>query len=303
MNAVIDLKVGLAGRYRIIKRDAATDEVTLDTGWFDNLILDLGTNRLSTGDTGSVCVVGTGNTAPVVTQTALVSLVGSTTNIQEGTQGVNGASPWYNWIRRRYRFAAGTATGNLSEVGVGWATNQLWSRALIVDGGGSPTTITVLSTEVLDIWYELRLYMNETDVNFQLQIGPVLHTCVLRPAVISTLWANATNAFNPMTTWNTSLCRSTVYSGAIGPITGIPAGTAAIESNNVVLSPYVNNSRQRDLVSTWGLNDGNFVGGIDAARFTTNIGQYQVGFTPPIDKTNTKQLTLTFRWAWARHTP
>lgn len=302
MNKPIKIKAGLAGYYRIVKRDAKTMAITQDTGWFKNLILDNGLNKLTNDNVASVCVVGSGNTPPVATQTSLQALIGSTTSVQENLTGVNGGSPWYNWIRKRYRFAQGVAAGNLSEVGIGVATNNLFSRALIVDGGGSPITITVLATEVLDVWYEMRVYLNEEDVNFQIQIGPVLHDCVLRPSRISAVWIAATGTLNVFAPFDGMASRATAYNGAIGPITGSPSGTASTSQSGAALA-YVNNSYQRDITSTWQLDNGNFEGGIDAVFFRGSIGDFQVGFTPPINKDNTKVLTLTFRHSWARHTP
>ncbi len=95
----------------------------------------------SVGDYMSTCMVGSGNAAPAETDTALQARA-STSNINVQSNNSN-VSPRYGWRRRTFRFAAGAAAGNLSEVGVGWTTTAVFSRALILDGSGNPTTITV----------------------------------------------------------------------------------------------------------------------------------------------------------------
>lgn len=304
MNKPIDIKAGLEGYYRIVKRDAETMEVTQDTGWFSNLILDNGLNKFTMDNVATVCAVGTGSTPPVASQTGLQALVGSTTSVQEGVQGTKTPSPYYGWARRRYRFAQGVATGNLSEVGIGIATNNLFSRALIVDGSGNPITITVLPTEVLDVWYELRVYLNEADVNFQIQIGAVLHDCVLRPSDIASQWLTDNFQDGVFTGFDMNYIRGIVGDGPLGSITqGVPGSLYFANSSLCTILPYINNSYYRDTRSVWGLNEGNVPGGVDWGLFRSNIGDFKVSFVPPIAKDGTKALTLTFRFSWARHTP
>ena len=148
-----------AGWFKIeATRPDGTRRVLAD--WFPNLILNGGLDRMGANpDYLSWCQVGSGSTAPVAAQTALVNRIAGTSTQQNNVSGAQASAPYYGWYRRTYRFAQGVAAGNLSEVGVGWATSgSLFSRALILDGGGSPTTITVLSDEVLDVTYELRRY-------------------------------------------------------------------------------------------------------------------------------------------------
>lgn len=133
----------------------------LKQDWSNNLILDAGLNRM--GDTTSAwvnyCHVGTDNTVPTVSDTGLGGWVASKT-FTTSAYSAKGSAPYYGYKNYSYRFGQGVAAGNLSEVSVGWsATNDsMYSRALIVDGAGDPTTITVLSDEYLDVFYELRCY-------------------------------------------------------------------------------------------------------------------------------------------------
>ena len=135
---------------------------TVTLAEFDNLILDAGLNRLGTGGVANCCQVGTGTSAPAVTDTTLQAyLVGTSTIQADSAQSYVAGPPAYVTMSRTFRFGTGVAAGNLTEVGVGWATasGSLFSRARIVDGGGSPTTISVLSDETLDVVYTLRAYV------------------------------------------------------------------------------------------------------------------------------------------------
>lgn len=291
------------GFYRLEVRKADTNRLVHDTGWFPNLILDAGLNRFGTGEIGTYCQVGTSNTAPAVGQTSLVAQIANSGSYIQTGPFYSGAPDYYGALRRKWRFLAGTATGNLSEVGVGWATTgNLWSRALIVDGGGAPTTITILADEVLDVTYELRTYVDVTDHSDQIMIGPVLHDYILRAANVNSWIATGDyrNIFAGFQASGGSPGQgSVVYAGPLGAITGLPAG-ASSNTNVVSFAAYSNNSLKRAATYTWGLTDGNIVGGIGAASVYNSIGEYQLSFNPPIAKTSSKVLTLTFEYTWSR---
>ncbi|WP_251258216.1 hypothetical protein, partial [Enterobacter hormaechei] len=122
------------------------------------------------------CRVGSGNTAPAVTDTVLVSQVASSSTQQAINNGVDRSGAFYAWVRRTTRFTTGTAAGTLAEVGVSPTTSgPLFSRALILDSGGNPTTITVLPDETLDVTYELRLYPTLTDATGTVDIAGVTY--------------------------------------------------------------------------------------------------------------------------------
>lgn len=304
MNTPISVPVncGLEGRFRLIVRDGETGRVTKDTGWFKNLILDQGLNEYGTSaNISAFCRVGTSNVAPANSQTALVAQVASTSTVEQATAGNSGAPPYYGWTRTRYRFGIGVAAGNLSEVGVGSAAvTGLFSRALIVDGGGTPVTVTVLPTEVLDVWYELRMYPDATDRVFQIQIGPVLHDCTLRAANITTFQITQDNQGSFARGYQAGLHQAYLYSGAIGPITGAPSTTISSSLPVQATDPYSNNSYRRATKYTWGLA---FTGSVRCMHFRRAPIQAQMEFTPPINKTNLNTLELTARITWARYVP
>jgi hypothetical protein len=295
----IKMKGRVSGRYKLVVRDASTMEITKELDWFDNLVLDSGLNRLGTGAIINFAQVGTSNTAPAVGQTALSAYVAGTSDAQEAVGGNTGAPDYAKTYRYRFRFGVGVAAGNLSEVGVGWAAvGSLFSRALLVDGLGAPTTITVLPTEVLDVWYELRTYPNQVDVvTTNVAIGPNLHTVTIRPNLIGANGAVFSSGDDPRFGFY-GHAGAAVYSGAIVAMTSTPAGSLGGSDSRVVAS-YSNNSLKRSIALTWGLAVGN--GSVQAAVVNECVGSYQIGFSPPIPKTNLTTLTLSFEWTWARH--
>ncbi len=150
----ININIGVKGRYRIFKK--RDGHITHDTGWFDNLITNQGMDYLTTGVLYlNACQVGTSSTAPQFTDVALGSRIAGITGFTLET--TIDSTNRYAIHKKTYTFFAGTATGNISEVGVGTAGtgNVLFSRALILDSFGVPTTITVLADEDLVVIYEL----------------------------------------------------------------------------------------------------------------------------------------------------
>ena len=285
-----------AGWFKIeATRPDGTRRVLAD--WFPNLILNGGLDRMgANADYLSWCQVGSGSTAPVATQTALVNRIAGTDTIQASTTGAQASAPYYGWYRQTFRFAQGVAAGNLSEVGVGWATSgSLFSRALILDGGGSPTTITVLSDEVLDVTYELRRYPGTVDLTGTVVLDGVTHNWVSRAAGVTNQgsWGGAGAM---------ALDYARSFNGDIGAVTAFnPSGTSDFISTTPLA--YSSGSYTRAATVSAGLNDSNLSGGIRSIVIGADAaaaGSYQIQFDPAIPKNNTKVLTLTIQHTWAR---
>lgn len=305
MTTNIPLK--LSGRYLLVVRDAKTLEVKREIDWFDNLITEIGLNRIGTGGVGDNCRVGSGSTPATVDDTTLASWVANTTQIFSHVQGNATTAPYYGWCRRTYRFPAGAAAGNLSEVGIGWGAgggNPVFSRALIRDTDGNPTTITVLSDEVLDVVYELRNYAPTDDVSFNVTIAGVVYAFVMRPSSVTANWAT-TGILDYGTATPVQAYDAYVMEGPIGTVTQNPAGATYSANSSVAPQTYVNNSKERAFVSTWALDAGNVPGGIGAfwlTRTYETFGSFQMSITPKMVKDNTKVLSITFKISWARKT-
>jgi hypothetical protein len=299
----LHIRPQLAGFYRIVATDADTGEQRVVADWFENLILDAGLNRLGTGGIASHCHVGSGSSTPAVSDTSLQSVV-ATQGRTGASDGVQNTEPYYGWGRYTFRFNAGVAAGNLSEVGIGWSASSgsLFSRALIKDVNGDPTTITVLSNEFLDVTYELRIYPPLTDATFQAVIGGVTHDCVLRACKVTDFWNwRAALGDNGIAFQPTAGTPVIVYSGAIGTITQYPSGSSG-SASSYATNAYSNNSYTMTGYADFDLNSGNVAGGIVSMYFRTYAGTYQCSFDPPIAKDNTKTLRINMSVTWARKT-
>lgn len=291
----------LAGKFRLVAVNADTGKERVLADWFDNLILDAGLDRIGSDTIGIYCQVGSGSTAPVSTNTALNTHVAGTGSITAESHGTSDVSPYYGYLTRTYRFAQGAAAGNLSEVGIGWGISgsTLFSRALIKDGSGNPTTITVLSNEYLDVTYELRNYPSTTDSTFTCVIGGVTHNCTLRSAYVTdiTSWGNQLNDWPAQIQNGTSV--HFVRNGSLGAITSGPSGEIGMCSS-FTNGTYTQGSYTNAGTINFNLASGNLSGGISALVFRTYIGSFQVSFSPPIAKDNTKTLSINVTVSWAR---
>jgi hypothetical protein len=298
-------RIGLTGEYKLVKWK--NGHVVQETPWFDNLILDSGLNRWGTGNIIDRTCIGTGTVAPATSQTSLQSFSASSTNTTGITTSItnSGASLYYNELVRGNRFAAGTLNGTYTEVGVGWGNTTLFSRALIVDGSGNPTSITVLSDEVLDVYYRFRKYPPITDVTGSRTISGVSYGYTFRALQVtdiggSAFWGFGLTAAVGAATRISEASSITVTNGTIGAITSSPSGTVA-SGDSLVASAYSNNSYTRNLTATYGLTAGNLSGGITTARFVSNMeAAFQCEFGTAIPKDNTKTLTLNWSVTWGR---
>lgn len=295
---MMNIKVG--GKFRLVAvKPDGSERVLAD--WFDNLILDSGLDRIATRLTAADVVrVGSGTTPPVVTDTALEAQIASTSAWTNKISGNATSAPYYGWSRVTFRFAAGVAAGNISEVGVGWDLTgpTLFSRSLIKNSSGTPITITVLPDEVLDVTYEIRLYAPVADVPYSVTIASIEHTGVARAAQVTGSWWQPTCLISGGSSEFMS-----ARSGAIGDVTQVPSGSGT--DVGVVFDAYVPGSFYRDCTGTFALNDANFgAGGVQALAMRTNyVGHFQFSLTPAIMKDNTKIMSIKMRLSWSRYTP
>ena len=302
----ITASFGIHGRFKLLamRPDGA---VRAETPWFSNMILDAGLNRLGTTvSAAGFCVVGTGTSEPALAQTQLETFVASTSTLQANSANTIATSPFGARKVNTYRFALGAVVGNMTEVGVGWTATTLFSRELIRDSEGVPTSFTVLVDEQLDVVYEVTVYPPLVDVVAAIEItGSGIHTTTLRAKnAASTGGGWAMGSFSNFVSLeipiNTSATR--VYNGLVGPITGQPAGSGATPSN-MGNSAYGNNSFFRDSFIQWGLNNGNVAGGILSADWSAMGHSWQVGFDPVIAKNNEKVFTMNIRHSISHFEP
>lgn len=314
-NNTIHAHAGFAGRYKIeaFRVDEMGDEIPgsrrVAADWFPNLITNSGLDYLGTdsaGDFLGFCRVGSGNNAPAVSDTALGSQIAVSNTAQSETRGVDRTGTYYAWRRKTFRFSTGTAAGNIAELGVSpAAANALFSRALILDSGGSPTTVTVLSDEVLDVTYEIRLYPSIPDATGSVVIAGVTYSWTARALLASNYDASWARLSGPIS-FDTG-------TGQKGAVADLPAQNAQYGSLSAAASmvgqAYTAGSFQRSHVMSFDLNNGNVAGGIGAfigavsSVTTASGGVWAWGLSPKLPKTGEFKATFTVRFSWGRYTP
>jgi hypothetical protein len=295
---VIKLQEQVAGWYKIeaVKADGSR-RVAAD--WFPNLITDGGLNHIATNNNALEWVqVGTGSAAPIASDTQLASRVAGTNTTTANVSGIQPAAPYYGFRRITWRFGQGVAAGNLSEVGVCWdSTASLFSRALILDPSGSPTTITVLADEFLDVTYEFRRYPGIADITGTVTLDGAVYNWVSRPASVAAddRWGMSGASLGGRMN---SLLAALMNNTPITSITSEPSGSIVSWSAKA----YAADSHEVEFVITAAIGQANF--NIQSMQIIGDGGtfSYQFGFTPAIPKDNTKILTLEVKHSWARKT-
>lgn len=312
--------VKLGGRFRLVtSKDAECKQVVEDTGFFDNLITNTGMNRIGTVTTTSaspavvfntLCgrfVVGSGSAEPQFTDTALQSPVAfASTDPERVSESSNYDRGWYE-ITVRHQFGQGQAAGNLSEIGIQLTNTSgpLWSRALILDGSGNPTTITVLPDDFLTCYYTLRIMIPKEDAVFNIDVdyddeGIVPTVVTGRPLNANSSAISSGWGLSPMYTGNIN--SPLAYSGGLNaPTAAVPLGSA-IGGNITETStypPYVQDSFERFYTISLSLSQLNSTE-IRTVRARRMLGYWQLEFDPPLQKADTQTMSITFGYSWAR---
>ena len=292
--------IGLKGIFNLKFTNVKTGQIReLE---FTNLILNSGLDRIAIGNFIAGCVLGSASSTPVVTDTSITSILGSSITLQAyGVGTANTSTPpyWcsYYWT---YRFIEGVATGNISQVAMAFGTvsagTTLFSLALVKDSGGTPITITKLADEVLDVTYTLQLFCPSADVTGTISISGVNYDYVARPASAAS-WA----AYNPINSSASVLAYPA--SSTLGTQLTIPSGSYA-QSTTATYSAYTAGTFYKDLAIYWDLNNGNASGGIRCIYINAgSVWQIQYSKTSDssaIPKDATKRLTLNVRISWGR---
>lgn len=316
--------VKFAGRFRCVVRNSC-GEVKKDTGWFDNLITNQGLDLLGyapgalsypNSGNGSIYfgAVGTGNAPPAFTDrqlgTELAHVRASSSGGFASATYVAGPPAYWSGLISA-SFSQGAVVGNITEVGMGClpssgTTNiQVFNRALILDGGGNPTTLPVLATDSLTISYELRLYLDLTDHTYSLVIGGTTYSGTYRMSSVSSpssFFANNVAGFDgggPLAALVTSY-----YTGTIGPVTGTPTGTLALNvgnSGSFSYQPvYSNGTYTNTFSASIPANSGSAVS-IGAIVFGTNQGRWQFSVSPTWNRAVYQSIISNFSVSWARY--
>lgn len=300
--------VGVRGRFRIQAHrvDSEGNEIRGSrrdlVGWQNNLITDAGLDMLATTTTphkARWCRVGSGSAAPAPTDTSLVSQIASV----QGDNGSGSSGVGYSAATFTYTFSQGAVQGNLAEIGFSQSeSGPLFSRALIKDGNGNPTTITVTEIDVLTVTYEVRLYISQEDVVSSVVVGGVTHTTTTRGAGAG----YASSAVRLMSGINNFGYSAQAYTGELIPVDngGAPSGPIANAAMTKTWSSYIPGTHYMDIEWAFGTAQGNSPTVRTIGEFATsgnyNAIRMQTQFEPPLSKNNTQTLKIKWRIRWGR---
>ena len=308
-----------SGRFFLHIYNTETGEVR--THEQENLVTDWGLEAMATTGTHyiSQCRVGSGSAEPAYSDTTLVNeiaRVGPTgkwpffhSNSSGAVQAVYDTSDINNihvYADLPFVFPKGAAAGNISELGMGNG-NGLFSRTLIRDVDGNPTSITVLDIEVLTVTYRHRHHVpNESWVQENVEIGgnkPWTGKVTCSPIRVG----GSRNHWDTQSQYGHLIQAGELRNVANGltaheqdtpyPITQFIVGSGGGGTQN---GTYIGNL-VAEHTAFLGINQGNFPLGI--GTITAQLGglSYQFQFEPRIPKTNLDELSLVFRHTWGRY--
>jgi hypothetical protein len=298
----LTLKCGIAGYYQFIVKHG--DGSITEYPRFKNLVVNGGLDYLANGSTSpepEYVVVGTGNTAPSGSQTELVTPLAYQAFTAYQSFSYNGTTTGpYNFTTvAQFKFAVGAVVGNIAEVGLGFTasiTTTLFSRALI-QVGGSPGTITLISSDQLIVLYSYEVQV-ASDVSGTISIDlngtPTNYNYTMRPMYI-----------NQSSTYETlpSKINSATSLGGQG---GISTATALVSAQSGI-SATVNFSSTTFGSYSSGQYNQNITGTIATGNTETfqmivfNLFpmSFQILLNNTVSLTSTETFSFTINLAWA----
>lgn len=301
------------------------------SGWGKNLITLGGFNAQLTNGNGITlgCVVGSGNTPPVESNTLLQGYLGrySTQTVYSYTVTGPNAEGYYvieKVVRSTFNPGAlGSGAINVAEAGMAMSSSPntntpLYSRGLLVDAFGAPTVVSMnASTEYLDVYWKYSRYVpaeitGTQDIDILGTITP--HSYIIRPTLIdpshsqhSVWWgvnggpssANAPS-FVPVVTNSSFSGRNygpRMFDVDIANANEMVVGGNETMQTSYAMEPYVSNSKERYFSLNIGPTDGNLVEGVRSATLKWSMMGFQMQFDPRIEKSATpaRVLRLDFK--------
>lgn len=272
-----------------------------------NLITDAGMNHLASGGTLLTFLyylrVGSGNTAPEYTDTALGNELAAVRNSSDynGPWAWNPSNTKELFVTKTYYFAVGAAQGTVRELGLSASTgiSPMFTHALFKDPFDDPTEIPVAADEQLVVTYRVYFSANETDSSVVSNIKGVDTTFTLRPAKLGVSYSN----LNPLEQASLGTFVGYIYAiygpaSVIGSTVDSPSGTSSgVDRITPIFDTYVPGSFERTYSVTLGLSQSNLN---NIGAFYANPGSYglflwQIGISPRINKTNLDTIKFTFK--------
>lgn len=308
--------VGLAGEFRCVVKNA-DGTIKIDTAYQKNLILNQGLDFFG-GTNGedmlARCVIGSGNSSPIISQNkldaylsiAIGAVFASNYNYTPDTSGLYKTSRTYKYV------FTGLNNVNVSELGLSSQGNSasdyhLCTRALIKDTLGNPISITILSGEVLEVYYKLWQVFSITSVTHTVSMlngkggsTPYTVSCSLLGVGAAADWYDtAGSALSSKGSTPNGL-----YNGEPGDIQSFNPLGARLWEGAASFVGYTNSSYKKILNIILGTGAGN--GSIRTVTTQSTMGKWQLRYgsvsnDSPIVKTNKETLKIPIEFSWGRY--
>lgn len=303
----------IGGFFRLQVKNGETGNITQDTGWFQNVITDYGMDLFGVGTPTGVgfgpipwsCCVGTGTATPAFSDTTLQSPLVISSPASPTSASYVAGPPAYNFSTIAWAYPLGSVIGNISEVGAGTfivnpfilANFRCFSRQLILDSMGNPTTIAVTSSDQLNVSYQLRLYFDLTDSTTSINISGTTYGGTIRRALTGLSRAGVMGITTDTPGWGFTTC--SICLGSLGTTSSSPGGYH-LPYDTATFGTYTPGSFTNTVILHWNTSIANYA--IISGFFGCDcLGYWQFELLPGFAKTSSNTLAINFSFAWARY--
>ena len=324
-----------SGRYWAVVHDGKGNVLRRTHPGPNKLTKKLFNDLLGEAAGSSAPVVGAGNTPATESDVTLQEYLGKANSVEvvagsyqyTDTPDVDG----YVWMKQTYvahylPTRLGTSAFNIAEAGISSAniasttnTTPLYSRGLLVDEVGDPTSISYdAKNEYLDVYWELTWWVPvEVSGTVTLNIlgTNTVHDYVVRlsnwrrlTSIANDNWlrpdtdAGGINIrrlrFNVSSSGHSTIADTYAASGPLGAFTAFPTATGGRFYASAYPIQAFTTDKQRDWEIQFAPASGNVSGGIGALHVGSPAGPtWQISLSPKIDKTATRNFKFTIRCA------
>lgn len=288
------------GKQRNLIMDAGIDF------WFNNWTVTNENSKLYQS-AKKYMAVGTGTTAPAVSQTTLAAQLGNRNQwIAYPSIAPTGAVPYYCSIV--YEFQEDQVNGDLTEWGLFSAAidGSMWCRELFRDENGDPVVVTKTDTQALRFTYKLYINRTADSSTSVITADGVEYTCITtindkQLEVSFTEYFNNTLGTSYPVSLGTSNAKSDLVNDSKSTIKGELIANISRAQCVSTLMNYAAGSFKRSVSISIGGSYGN--GNIGEAVFGRNTSVSaefcRVTYDPPIEKTASKKLYLGIEFSLA----
>lgn len=305
------MECSVGGRFTLEALDA--DGQVLRSVESNNMLLDGFFTRWAANanniNSGVYFCVGTGTTPVAANQTSLAnflagSVAPSRATVTHTDNELRPGNIWRASVSHVTIYPIGQIVGTITEIGANHVNNSssnLDSRALLVDGGGNPTPLTILANEQLRV-----TYVQWTDINPAQSVTNIVFDGVSTTCTLEKLQCNDRRSW-PNFLGNLNLFNSATYISSTKELVNsltTPVSTSGMTYISTNSSVSSQGTGVRRITVTVSVSNGNIPGGIKYVQLanpdSSAYSMLGLHFSPPIAKTNTKTLTLNVDFTLTR---